>query len=73
MPPTNFYMPIGGSNEDVANLILIQLVLKLIRKLKASLWFNFFLMHVHLMSKFEEHPLRTDFICTYSRLTTYVQ
>jgi len=38
MPPINFYTPSGGCNENVAFLILIQLVLKLIRKLKASLW-----------------------------------
>jgi len=37
-PPTNFYTPSGGCIEDVAFLILIQLVLKLVRKFKASLW-----------------------------------
>jgi len=35
-------MPSGGCNEYVIALILMQLVLKLLRKLNASLWVQIF-------------------------------
>jgi len=36
------HTPSGGCNEYMVTLILMQLVLKLVRKLKASLWVQFF-------------------------------
>jgi len=36
------YMTSGGCNEYVIAFILMQLVLKLVRKLKASLWVQIF-------------------------------
>jgi len=36
------HTPSGGCNENMIALILMQLILKLVRKLKASFWVQFF-------------------------------